>query len=152
MVQFYKGKDRKRYDLAKRKVVLDNTWDIDSIDAVVYSHEKKAYYYFKNNQYWKYDTEKKKYTVEGKTYGGKGEPWEGVWHNLSAAVYIPRNETYYFFKGNKYQRYKHSGKVTANDVDSDEKWLGAWSLLVGDMQWDLWEKAYEDQLADDEQE
>lgn len=74
--------------------------------ALVHPHNKKGYF-FRGNQYHRYDFDKKRVDKTG-TLNSDG--WKGIEGPIDAAIMHPTNNCAYFFKGKKYYRYNFSKK------------------------------------------
>ena len=74
------------------------------MDAVVSFPGNGETYFFKGDQYWKYD-EKRKALVTGYPKPIKLF-WRGLPDNLDAALQTPHGDTY-FFKGQHYYKFNH---------------------------------------------
>lgn len=138
-VYFFKGKEYMRYDMNRGKVdsgyprlIKDNwkgLWDRD-IDCAV-SHPSKPYkiYFFKGNEYIRYDFSNNK-ADSGYPKSVSGN-WDGVWNDgIDAAVpgTGKRDNKIYFFKGNEYKRYDMNKKKVDEGYPRliSLNWPGVW--------------------------
>jgi hypothetical protein len=88
------------------------------IDAALVHPRNGNAYFFRGDQYQRYDFDKRK--VDYSTRIGE-DGWKGVWTSgISAALVHPRNGKAYFFSDVRYQRYDFD----LGHVDKDNARIG----------------------------
>ena len=98
--------------------------------ALIHPRNGKAYF-FKGNQYQRFDFTSPEKVDKVGTIGESG--WPDVWSNLDGALVHPRNGKAYFFKGNQYQRFDFTSPEKVDKVGTigESGWPGVWSNLDG---------------------
>jgi hypothetical protein len=108
------------------------------IDAAVVHPRTQIAYFFKNNKYESFDFLKERSRADRNgrrkvaTINGTdaGDGWDGVWHDLDAAVFHPKRGAIYFFKGEIYQKFS----IEKNRVVKFDD--GSWSHKIGVDGWE----------------
>lgn len=103
-------------------VVAQDGWrglSFENVDAAFVHPVTRNAYFFSGSEYERFDfrTEQQREDKNGVTERGiiGKDDWTGVWHDLDAAVFHPKRDMLYFFKGDKYQRFSISEDKVVGD-------------------------------------